>query len=79
MKISGARKTRYTGTQVAPTKALQLPNADHLTLEEVERDHIIKALRDCDGVVTKAATRLGLHRTTLNAMMGKLGISRKDI
>ena len=56
-----------------------LPNADHLTLEQVERDHIIKALRDCDGVVTKAATRLGLHRTTLNAMMGKLGISRKDM
>jgi transcriptional regulator with GAF, ATPase, and Fis domain len=31
------------------------------------------------GVVTTAAVRLGLHRTTLNAMMGKLGISRKDL
>jgi transcriptional regulator with GAF, ATPase, and Fis domain len=30
-------------------------------------------------VVTMAATRLGLHRTTLNAMMRKLGISRKDL
>ncbi len=49
------------------------------TLEEVERDHIIRVLRESGGVVTTAATRLGLHRTTLNAMMGKLGISRKDL
>jgi len=49
------------------------------TLEQVERDHIIRVLRESGGVVTTAATRLGLHRTTLNAMMRKLGISRKDI
>ena len=36
-------------------------------------------LRESGGVVTTAATRLGLHRTTLNAMMRKLGISRKDL
>jgi formate hydrogenlyase transcriptional activator len=49
------------------------------TLEQVERDHIIRVLRESNGVVTTTATRLGLHRTTLNAMMRKLGISRKDI
>ncbi len=49
------------------------------TLEQVERDHIMRVLRESGGVVTTAATRLGLHRTTLNAMMRKLGISRKDI
>jgi PAS domain S-box-containing protein len=49
------------------------------TLEQVERDYIVKVLRDSGGVVTAAATRLGLHRTTLNAMMRKLGISRKDL
>jgi len=49
------------------------------TLEQMERDHIIRVLRDSGGVVTTAATRLGLHRTTLNAMMRKLGISRGDI
>jgi transcriptional regulator with GAF, ATPase, and Fis domain len=32
-----------------------------------------------NGVVSKAATRLGLPRTTLSAMMKKLGISRKDL
>jgi transcriptional regulator with GAF, ATPase, and Fis domain len=49
------------------------------TLEQVEREHILKVLRESDGVVTTAATRLGLHRTTLNAIMRKLGVSRKDI
>jgi len=48
------------------------------TLDQMERDHILRILRESAGVVTTAATRLGLHRTTLNAMMRKLGISRKD-
>ena len=49
------------------------------TLEQVEREHIVRVLRESGGVVTAAATRLGLHRTTLNAMMRKLGISRKEL
>ena len=50
------------------------------TLEQVDRDHILRMLRESDGVVTTAATRLGLHRTTLNVMMTQvLGISRKDV
>jgi len=49
------------------------------TLAEVERDHIIRVLREANGVVSAAATRLGLPRTTLNAMMRKLDISRKDL
>jgi len=48
------------------------------TLEDVEREHIFRVLRESGGVVSTAAIRLGLHRTTLNAMMRKLGISRKD-
>jgi formate hydrogenlyase transcriptional activator len=49
------------------------------TLAEVEREHIIRVLRETMGVVSTAATRLGLPRTTLNAMMRKLEISRKDL
>ena len=49
------------------------------TLEQVEREHILRVLKECGGVITSAATRLGLHRTTLNAVMRKLGISRKDL
>jgi PAS domain S-box-containing protein len=50
----------------------------NITLEHVEREHIVRILRESGGVVTTAATRLGLHRTTLNAMMRKLGITRND-
>jgi formate hydrogenlyase transcriptional activator len=49
------------------------------TLEQVERAYILRVLRESGGVVTTAATSLGLHRTTLNAMMRKLGISRDDL
>jgi formate hydrogenlyase transcriptional activator len=49
------------------------------TLEEVERDYILRVFRETGGVISAAATRLGVPRTTLNAMMKKLGISRKDV
>jgi PAS domain S-box-containing protein len=49
------------------------------TLEHVEREHVIRVLRETDGVVSRAAARLGMPRTTLNALMRKLGISRKDL
>jgi len=49
------------------------------TLEEVERVHILRVFRETGGVVSAAATRLGMPRTTLNAMMKKLGISRDDL
>ncbi len=55
-----------------------MPVESGATLEQVERDHILRVLRESGGVVTTAATRLGLHRTTLNAMLRRLGISRKD-
>jgi transcriptional regulator with GAF, ATPase, and Fis domain len=53
--------------------------AGNSTLEQVEREHITRVLRDTGGVVSEAATRLGMPRTTLNALMRKLGISRKDL
>jgi formate hydrogenlyase transcriptional activator len=49
------------------------------TLEEVERDHILRVFRETGGVVSRTASRLGMPRTTLNAMMKKLGISRSDL
>src|SRR6266849_2139777 len=48
------------------------------TLEEMEREHILRVFRETGGVISTAATRLGVPRTTLNAMMKKLGISRSD-
>ena len=49
------------------------------TLENVERDHILKVLGDAKWVIggpTGAAARLGINRTTLNHRMRKLGIFR---
>ena len=44
-----------------------------------ERDIILRALRDADGIVAGpagAAARLGIKRTTLQSRMRKLGIRR---
>jgi len=49
------------------------------TLEDVERDHILQALRETDWMIggpEGAAERLGLKRSTLRSRMEKLGISR---
>jgi formate hydrogenlyase transcriptional activator len=48
-------------------------------LETVERDHILRVLREANWVIsgpTGAALRLGMPRTTLNNKMRKLGIAR---
>lgn len=53
-----------------------------VTLEAVEREHIISVLRETDGLIAGphgAAARLGIPRTTLINKMKKLGISRKDL
>ncbi|HZE68282.1 MAG TPA: sigma 54-interacting transcriptional regulator [Pyrinomonadaceae bacterium] len=49
------------------------------TLENVERDHILRILSESSWVIggpKGAAARLGLNRTTLNHRMRKLGITR---
>lgn len=48
-----------------------------LTLEAVEREHILRVLRETNWVIAGAAAKLGLPRTTLNHKMQKLGISRR--
>jgi formate hydrogenlyase transcriptional activator len=66
----------------APLSELRVdaPEAgDNSTLEDVEREHILRIFRETGGVISAAASRLGIPRTTLNAMMKKLGISRSDL
>jgi DNA-binding NtrC family response regulator len=62
-------------TRVAPGQ-----NADHVqTLEEVERNHILKTLKETQWTLSGpggAAGRLGLNRSTLYFRMKKLGIAR---
>lgn len=51
-------------------------DAPDSTLEELERRGILETLEASGWVVSEAAARLGLKRTTLNSKMRKLGISR---
>jgi formate hydrogenlyase transcriptional activator len=51
------------------------------TLEEAEREHILRALSETSWVIggpAGAATRLGMKRTTLQSLMRKLGIARPN-
>ena len=73
--VQRAQPSRSLGRNAGRTRS---EAAGSGTLEQVEREHILRVLRESGGVVSTAATRLGLQRTTLNAMMRKLGISRKD-
>jgi len=51
------------------------------TLEALEREHILRVLRETGGVIAGmhgAAARLGMKRTTLQSRMQKLGITREE-
>jgi formate hydrogenlyase transcriptional activator len=64
---------------VAELRAETVETTGGSTLEAVERDHILRVFRAAGGVISVAATRLGVPRTTLNAMLKKLGITRSDL
>ncbi len=54
-------------------------NSLNTTLEQAERDHILKALHESDWVIggrAGAAARLGMKRTTLQSKIQKFGITR---
>lgn len=51
------------------------------TLESLEREYIIRVLRETRGVIAGprgAAVRLGMKRTTLQSRVLKMGISRQE-
>ncbi len=63
----------------AELESAQLPAAAPVTLEEAERDHILRALDQTDWVIGGpggAAVRLGVKRTSLVSTMRRLGITR---
>ncbi|NOS80893.1 MAG: sigma 54-interacting transcriptional regulator [Nitrospira sp.] len=54
-------------------------NSGTTTLEQAEREHILKVLRESDWTIggpAGAAAKLGMKRTTLQSKIQKLGISR---
>jgi len=79
---SGAAATGESATQVSTAPAFATPSnggAAIATLEEAERQHILRALRQTEWRIAGpkgAANILGMKRTTLQARMRKLGIRR---
>jgi formate hydrogenlyase transcriptional activator len=66
----------------APLRELTMPQFTEscMSLEEAQKDHIARVLRECDGQIggpRGAAARLGLKRTTLQSKLKQLGIEFK--
>jgi transcriptional regulator of acetoin/glycerol metabolism len=64
---------------VSVPRGISCESADGLTLEDVERRHIMDVLKKCGWRFSGpegAAVILGLKRTTLQSKMKKLGIQR---
>jgi formate hydrogenlyase transcriptional activator len=66
----------------APPAELEgLPGAAEDDLMRMEREHIMRVLRETKGILAGAegaATRLGVKRTTLQSMLKRLGIEAED-
>lgn len=61
--------------RLTPCAATAAPFGDpNLTLDELERIHIERVLREESGSVQRAAARLGIQRNTLYARMRKYGL-----
>jgi DNA-binding NtrC family response regulator len=67
-------------TQAAPISIVSPPvSNDGITpLEEVEKDHILRALEICDGNRTQAAKQLGISIRTLRNKLHEYGVSGKE-
>jgi formate hydrogenlyase transcriptional activator len=80
----GELKHKAPSKSIAALMAARLPMSlpDGVgTLEQAERDHIVRALGETNWVIggpEGAAARLGMKRTTLQSRMRKLGITRPN-
>jgi formate hydrogenlyase transcriptional activator len=67
---------------LAEVKSVLHIEPPNTTLVGVEREHIVRVLREAGGVIAGlngAAARLGMKRTTLQSKMQRLKISRREI
>ena len=65
--------------RISPSGLVPVDQPSFKTLQEVEREHILNALRESRGVIegtSGAAKALGMHPNTLRHRMEKLGIKR---
>jgi PAS domain S-box-containing protein len=73
--LSRGTSLRAPLAEIRATPTIQTASA----LEDVERDHIARILRESGNVISVAARRLRVPRTTLNALMKRLHISRTGL
>jgi len=73
--LSRGTTLRVPLAELRATTAIQTGSA----LDDVERDHIVRILRESGGVISVAARRLRIPRTTLNALMKRLHVSRTGL
>jgi formate hydrogenlyase transcriptional activator len=85
LKLPARIVSPYEAIPIPPPPIAPLPGSPPTaprppaSMVEVEREHILRTLDDANWVIggpSGAAARLGLKRTTLQAKMKKLGISR---
>lgn len=58
---------------------LSSPSTSDLTLQELEREYVLKVLEQCQGNKSKAAQELGIHRRTLYRLLQKFGAEGNDV
>lgn len=79
LPLAGLKSLTKTAPAESPQDGNSPVHSNGSTLEAVEREHILRTLRESDWVIggaTGAAARLGINRTTLNHRLRKLGINR---
>jgi DNA-binding NtrC family response regulator len=70
----GVDDVRPPSAKHAPPVAALDPGGPVLTLDELERRHILAVLAACEGGKTKAAALLGINRTTLWKKLNQYGL-----
>ena len=68
---------RALGDDDASDDALSTPDATP-RLKRLEWEHIQRVLTDCEGNISEAARRLGLHRRTLQRKLAKRPVRESD-
>lgn len=67
---------RSSGPAQAQGDSGEIETPQTPSLARVEWEHIQRVLTDCDGNITKAAERLGIHRRSLQRKLAKFPASR---
>ncbi len=60
-------------SELEPTQVMEF---DIPTLAKLEREHIERVVRECNGNISRAARVLGVHRRTLQYKLAKFPVSR---